>query len=357
MNPKINKSALVTGITGQDGSYLAELLLDRGYRVFGMVRRSSSSSTQRIDHLIQGDTPRVQLVPGDLADIASLRQVLEATRPDEVYNLAAQSHVSVSFQMPIYTSDVTGMGALRLLEALRELQMTDVRLYQAASSEMFGNATESPQSEQTPLMPRNPYAVAKVFAFHAVRTYREAYGMFAVNGILFNHESPRRGKQFVTRKISSGVAEIVHGKRESIALGNLAACRDWGYAGDYVEAMWQMLQQDSPSDLVVATGETHSVREFCDRAFAHAGLPLQWRGEGLNEHGVDKRGVTRVHVDPEYFRPAEVNYLLGNPARAKAELGWAPQVSFGQLVEMMVDADLAATGGGGAQAASRCASG
>lgn len=351
MSPKINKRALITGITGQDGSYLAELLLEHGYQVFGMVRRSSSSSTERIDHLLSQRSGKLELVLGDLADAASLRQVLEATQPDEVYNLAAQSHVSVSFKMPLYTSDVTGLGTLRLLEALRDLQLQDARLYQAASSEMYGNAAESPQHEQTPLMPRNPYAVAKVFAYHAVRTYREAYGMYAVNGVLFNHESPRRGMHFVTRKITHAVAEIAHGRRDHLALGNLEACRDWGFAGDYVDAMWRMLQQDSPRDYVIATGETHSVREFCARAFQRIGMPLTWRGDGLEEHGIDAQGRARVVVDPEYFRPAEVNLLLGDASLARQELNWKPQVTFSQLVDMMVDADLAEIDGGASSTA------
>ena len=341
MNSKSNKRALITGITGQDGSYLADLLLAKGYEVFGMVRRSSTSSTDRIDHLLGGDEPQVTLIYGDLADDASLRQVLDTVQPDEIYNLAAQSHVSVSFEMPVYTSDISGMGVLRLLEAMRELGLhPTTRFYQAASSEMFGNANEPMQDETTPLMPRNPYAVAKVFGFHAVRTYREAYGMFAVNGILFNHESPRRGLQFVTRKISHAVAEIAHGRREAVALGNLDACRDWGFAGDYVVAMWQMLQQETPEDYVIATGKTHSVREFCERAFHRIGTTLTWHGEGVDEHGTDEQGRSRVVVDPKYFRPAEVNSLLGDSGKATRQFGWRPQCDFGQLVDMMVDADV-----------------
>ena len=345
MNSQTAKRALITGITGQDGSYLADLLLAKGYEVFGMVRRSSTSSTDRIDHLLD-DPAKVTLVNGDLADDASLRQVLDLVRPEEIYNLAAQSHVSVSFEMPVYTSDVTGMGVLRLLEAVRELDLQPTtRLYQAASSEMFGNAVEAPQDETTPLMPRNPYAVAKVFGFHAVRTYREAYGIYAVNGILFNHESPRRGLQFVTRKISYAVAEIAHQRREAVALGNLDACRDWGFAGDYVEAMWQMLQQETPQDFVIATGKTHSVREFCERAFHRIGMTLNWRGAGIDEHGVDSQGRSRVVVDPKYFRPAEVNSLLGNASKAREQFGWEPQCNFEQLVDMMVDADVERLGG------------
>ena len=337
------RRALITGITGQDGSYLAEWLLERDYEVWGMVRRTSTSSTCRIDHLLEGGRP-LTLIAGDMADEASLRQVLEQSWPDEIYNLAAQSFVSASFQMPIFTGDVTGLGVMRLLESMRELGLSDARFYQASSSELFGNSSDRPQSEGTAFHPRNPYAVAKAYAFYAVQNFREAYGLHAVNGILFNHESPRRGKQFVTRKITSSVAEIVAGRLDVLRLGNLDALRDWGFAGDYVRAMWLMLQAEEPDDYVVATGLAHSVRQFCDRAFARAGLPLTWEGEGVEQRGVASDGRTLVAVDPAHFRPAEVDFLLGDAGKARRELGWAPEVSFAELVDMMVDADLQRAG-------------
>jgi GDPmannose 4,6-dehydratase len=317
------KKALVTGITGQDGSYLAELLLEKGYEVHGLVRRSSSFNTWRIDHV------RDQLVLhyGDLVDQNSLVRALEAVRPDEVYNLAAQSHVKVSFEMPEYTTDVTAIGVLRVLDAVRDLGL-HTRVYQAGSSEMFGLVHETPQSERTPFHPRSPYAVSKVFGHWTSVNYRESYGMHVSNGILFNHESPRRGENFVTRKITMAVAAIKQGRARELRLGNLDAKRDWGYAKDYVEAMWRMLQRETPDDYVIATGETHSVREFCEQAFGCVGL--DWKDF--------------VKVDPKYFRPAEVDLLLGDAAKARRELGWQPQVTFRELAKLMVEADLEMAG-------------
>jgi len=341
--PKNGKRALVTGITGQDGSYLAELLLGKGYEVFGMVRRSSSFNTGRIDHIYQDPHEidvRLRLVYGDLADGSSLDQLVKTIRPDEIYNLGAQSHVRVSFDIPEYTSEITGLGCIRLLEAIRETELT-CRFYQASSSEMYGKAVHTPQTERTPFHPRSPYACAKAFAFDATRNYRESYGMFAVNGIMFNHESPRRGETFVTRKITRAVARIGAGMQECLYLGNLAARRDWGFAGDYVEAMWLMMQADKPDDYVIATGESHSVREFCDLAFELGGLPITWRGEGMEQVGLDKAGKLRVRIDPRYFRPAEVDMMLGDASLARKELGWKPTVAFPELVRMMVEADMA----------------
>jgi GDPmannose 4,6-dehydratase len=318
-----SKKALVTGVTGQDGSYLAELLLEKGYEVHGLVRRSSSFNTWRIDHV----RDRLTLHYGDLVDQNSLVRTLEAVEPDEIYNLAAQSHVKVSFEMPEYTTDVTAIGVLRVLDAARDLGLK-TRLYQAGSSEMFGLVQETPQTETTPFHPRSPYAVSKVFGHWMAVNYRESYDLHVSNGILFNHESPRRGENFVTRKITMGVAAIKQGRQKELRLGNLDAKRDWGFAGDYVEAMWRMLQQEEPGDYVIATGETHSVREFCEEAFSHAGLDWQ-------EH---------VKVDPKYFRPAEVDLLLGDASKARGVLGWEPKVTFRELARMMVDADLEARG-------------
>jgi GDPmannose 4,6-dehydratase len=340
-------TALITGITGQDGSYLAELLLAKGYEVWGVVRRSSSFNRERIDHLYQDPAireVRLHLAYGDLNDASSLNRLLKLVRPAEIYNLGAQSHVKVSFEVPEYTAEVTGVGTIRLLEAMRELDL-NARFYQASSSELYGKAVETPQCETTPFYPRSPYAAAKAYAFYITRNYREAYGMFAVNGILFNHESPRRGEAFVTRKITTGVARIKAGLQERVTLGNLEAKRDWGYAGDYVEAMWMMLQTPQADDYVIATGETHSVREFCELAFARVGLSLQWRGSGVGETGIGPDGRVLVAVDPRYFRPTEVDLLLGDAGKAKRVLGWAPKVSFRQLVEMMVDADMARQAG------------
>ena len=317
------KKALITGITGQDGSYLAELLLEKGYDVHGLVRRSSSFNTWRID----GIRDRLELHYGDLVDQNSLMRTLEAIEPDEVYNLAAQSHVKVSFEMPEYTTDVTAMGVLRVLDAVRELS-PKTRVYQAGSSEMFGLIQENPQTERTPFHPRSPYGVSKVFGHWMAVNYREGYGMHVSNGILFNHESPRRGENFVTRKITMGLAAIRKGKTRELRLGNLEAQRDWGFAKDYVEAMWLMLQQEKPDDYVIATGETHSVREFLDEAFSYAGL--DWKGV--------------VKVDPKYFRPAEVDILQGDPSKARRVLGWQPKVTFKALVRLMVDADMEGQG-------------
>jgi GDPmannose 4,6-dehydratase len=314
-----SKKALVTGITGQDGSYLAELLLEKGYEVHGLVRRSSSFNTWRIDHVRN----RLILHYGDLVDQNSLMRTLDAVKPDELYNLASQSHVKVSFEMPEYTGNVTGIGVLRVLDAIRELGL-GTRVYQAGSSEMFGLVEETPQSETTPFHPRSPYAAAKVYGHWIAVNYREGYGMHVSNGILFNHESPRRGENFVTRKITMGLADIKKGKTRELRLGNLDAKRDWGYAKDYVEAMWLMLQKDQPDDYVIATGETRSVREFLEEAFSYVGLDWQ-------EH---------VVVDPKYFRPTEVDLLLGDPSKAHAGLGWKPRVSFKELVHLMVDADM-----------------
>jgi GDPmannose 4,6-dehydratase len=342
--PLIGRRTFITGITGQDGSYLAEFLLGKGYEVWGMIRRSSSFNTGRIDHIYQDPHAkelRLHLVYGDLNDASSLNKILKTVKPHEIYNLGAQSHVKVSFDVPEYTGEVTGLGTIRLLEAMRELSL-EARFYQASSSELFGKAVETPQRETTPFYPRSPYGAAKAYAFYVTRNYREAYGIFAVNGILFNHESPRRGETFVTRKITRAVARIAAGQQERLYLGNLDAQRDWGFAGDYVEAMWRMLQAAVPDDYVIATGETHTVREFCDLAFAHAGLPLRWQGSGPGEQGLDPSGRVLVQVDPRYFRPTEVDLLLGDPSKARKELGWQPTVSFRALVTMMVDADLKA---------------
>ena len=338
----MRRKALITGITGQDGSYLAELLLEKGYEVHGVVRRASTFNRQRIDHLrARRDLrDRLFLHYGDLGDAESLTTILSSVGPDEVYNLAAQSHVAISFKMPTYTGDVTGLGTIRLLEAVRR-EAPDVRYYQASTSELFGKVVEVPQRESTPFYPRSPYGVAKLFSFWSTVNFREAYGLHASNGILFNHESPRRGENFVTRKITRAVAEIVTGRRDSVALGNLNARRDWGFAGDFVVAMWMMLQTDEPRDYVVGTGEDHSVREFCEVAFHEADVELEWDGEGIDEVGRDRAtGMVRVEVNPKHFRPAEVETLLADPTKVKTELGWDPKVSFPELVQMMVRHDL-----------------
>ncbi len=338
------KKALITGITGQDGSYLTELLLEKGYEVYGIIRRSSSFNTGRIDHLYQdphADNLRLRLMYGDLNDASSLNKILKTVKPDEIYNLGAQSHVKVSFEIPEYTAEITGLGTIRLLEAMRELDL-DCRFYQASSSELFGRASEIPQNETTPFYPCNPYAAAKAYSFHVTRNYREAYGMFAVNGILFNHESPRRGETFVTRKITRGVARIRAGLDRCLYLGNLSAHRDWGFAGDYVQAMWHMLQADEPDDYIIATGVMHSVREFCTMAFTYAGLPLTWKGNGKDEVGIGPNGDVLVKIDARYFRPSEVDNLMGDATKAKKKLGWAPKVGFKELVLMMVQSDLTA---------------
>lgn len=340
------KSALITGVTGQDGAYLAELLLGKGYEVHGIKRRSSSFNTQRIDHLYEDPhEPDVQftLHYGDLTDSMNLIRILQQVKPDEIYNLGAQSHVQVSFETPEYTADVDGLGALRLLEAIRILGMEDsCRFYQASSSELYGRVQETPQRETTPFYPRSPYAAAKLFAYWIVVNYREAYGIHASNGILFNHESPLRGETFVTRKITRAAARIKHGLQDRLFLGNLDAKRDWGYAGDYVELMWLMLQQDKPDDYVMATGVTTSVREFVLAAFRRAGIELLFAGEGIAEKGVDAAtGRVLVEVDPRYFRPTEVDLLIGDASKAREKLGWKPRVDLPELIAMMVEADLA----------------
>jgi len=326
MTTTSTKRALITGITGQDGSYLADLLLTKGYEVHGLIRRSSSFNTERIDHLYRDPhdpETRLFLHYGDLSDGSALANLLAKVQPEEIYNLAAQSHVRVSFDVPEYTGDITGLGTVRLLEAIRDVGLKP-KFYQASSSELYGKVVETPQRETTPFHPRSPYAAAKAYAYYITQNYREAYGMFAVNGILFNHESPRRGETFVTRKITRALGRIKAGLQDKLFLGNLDAKRDWGFAGDYVEAMWMMLQADVPDDYVVATGETHSVREFLEVAASHAGVDV---GE-------------RVVVDPRYFRPAEVALLLGDPTKVRKALGWKPKVDFRGLVKMMVDADL-----------------
>ena len=343
--------ALITGITGQDGSFLAEFLLEKGYEVHGIIRRSSSFNTERIEHLYLDEWVRdmhrkrlLTLHYGDMTDSSSLIRIIGEVKPDEIYNLAAQSHVKVSFDVPEYTADTDAVGVLRLLEAVRILGLEKhCRIYQASTSELFGKVQEVPQSEATPFYPRSPYSVAKLYAYWIMKNYRESYGMFTANGILFNHESERRGENFVTRKITLAAARITAGLQEKLYLGNLNAMRDWGYARDYVECMWLILQQPEPDDFVVATGEFHSVREFTTLAFARAGINLRWEGEGLNEKGIDTAtGRILVEVDPRFFRPAEVEQLLGNPEKARRVLGWNPRAtSFERLVEIMVDADIA----------------
>jgi len=341
------KKALITGITGQDGSYLAELLLGKGYEVHGIIRRSSSFNTGRIDHLYNDPHTngiRLFLHHGDLSDSSNLSRLLEKIQPDEVYNLGAQSHVKVSFDIPEYTADVDGIGTLRILDAIREARIK-TKFYQASSSELFGKVQEVPQKETTPFYPRSPYGCAKLFAYWITKNYRESYGMFACNGILFNHESPRRGETFVTRKITRGLARIASGKHECIYLGNLDAKRDWGYAKDYVEGMWRMLQQKQPDDFVLATGETHSVREFIEECMKLLKIDFAWKGKGLREVGYDKKTKkTLIKIDSRYFRPAEVDLLLGDPSKAKKELGWKPETTFKKLVKIMLRDDLKAEG-------------
>jgi GDPmannose 4,6-dehydratase len=340
--PKRRK-ALLTGITGQDGSYLAELLLEKGYEVHGVIRRSSSFNTGRIEHIYQDPHDpdrRLILHYGDLNDASSLNRILRIVGPDEIYNLGAQSHVKVSFDTPEYTGEVTGLGAMRLLEAIREQQIKP-RIYQASSSEMFGKVAETPQNETTRFHPRSPYGVSKAYAYFSTINYREAFGLFAVNGILFNHESPRRGETFVSRKITRAVGRIKFGLQQTLYLGNLDARRDWGYAKDYILAMWMMLQQNDPDDYVIATGQSHTVRQFCELAFARAGIHLAWRGKGLEENGVDRdSGRVLVATDPRHLRPAEVDTLLGDASKAREKLGWSPSVTFNDLVDLMVDADM-----------------
>ena len=340
--------ALITGITGQDGSYLAEFLIEKGYEVHGLLRRSSSFNTGRIEHLYLDEWVRdmkkerlINLHWADMTDSSSLIRIIGEVKPTEIYNLAAQSHVKVSFDVPEYTADTDAVGVLRLLEAVRICGLEKVcKIYQASTSELFGKVQEVPQKETTPFYPRSPYAVAKLYGYWIMKNYRESYGMFAVNGILFNHESPRRGETFVTRKITLALARILAGKQEKLSLGNLSAKRDWGFAGDYVEGMWRMLQQEHPDDYVLATNETHTVREFAELAFRAADIELEWRGSGLEEKGYDRKsGRLLIDVDPRYFRPAEVELLWGNPAKAERELGWHRNVSFLELVRMMVRAD------------------
>lgn len=336
------KKALITGITGQDGSYLAELLLEKGYEVHGMIRRSSSFNTGRINHIYQDPHEKKRVLHlhfGDLSDSSNIGRLLEKIQPDEIYNLGAQSHVRVSFDVPEYTADVTGIGTLRLLDAVRETGIK-TKFYQASSSEMFGKAVELPLKETTPFHPRSPYGVAKVYAYWITKNYRESYGLFASNGILFNHESERRGETFVTRKITRALARIKHGSDEKLYLGNLDGKRDWGHAKDYVHGMWLMLQHDVPDDFVLATNETHSVREFAELAAGHLGFDIEWSRTGLSEKGVDKKtGKTIIEIDPKYFRPAEVDILLGDYTKAKNALGWEPKIKFEELVKIMTLAD------------------
>lgn len=344
------KKALITGITGQDGSFLAEFLLDKGYEVHGIIRRSSSFNTGRIEHLYLGEWIKdmhqkrlINLHYGDMTDSSSLIRIIQTIQPDEIYNLAAQSHVKVSFDVPEYTAETDATGPLRLLEAVRILGLEkNCRIYQASTSELFGLVQEVPQKETTPFYPRSPYGVAKLYGFWITKNYRESYGMFAVNGILFNHESERRGETFVTRKITLASTRIAKGLQRKLYLGNLSALRDWGYAKDYVECMWLMLQHDKPEDFVIATGEYHTVREFCTLAFKYAGIELSWEGEGINEKGINiANGDVLVEVDPSYFRPSEVEQLLGDPTKAKTLLGWNPnKTSFEDLVKIMVENDM-----------------
>lgn len=347
----MNKVALITGVTGQDGSYLAEFLIEKGYEVHGIIRRSSSFNTERIEHLYFEEWVRdmkrgraLNLHYGDMTDSSSLIRIIQQIQPDEIYNLAAQSHVKVSFDVPEYTAETDAVGTLRLLEAVRILGLEQkTKIYQASTSELFGLVQEVPQRETTPFYPRSPYGVAKLYGFWITKNYRESYGMFAVNGILFNHESERRGETFVTRKITLAAARIAAGEQDKLYLGNLSALRDWGYARDYVECMWLMLQHETPEDFVIATGEQHSVREFTERAFQEVGITLRWEGEGVDEKGIDTAtGRVLVEVDAKYFRPAEVETLLGDPTKAKELLGWNPRkTSFEELVRLMVRHDVA----------------
>ncbi len=350
MEANKKKVALITGITGQDGSYLAEFLLEKGYEVHGTLRRSSSFNTGRIEHLYLDEWVRdmkqsrqIELHYADMTDSSSLIRIIEKIKPDEIYNLAAQSHVKVSFDVPEYTADVDAVGTLRLIESVRIAGRADVtRIYQASTSELYGMVQEVPQRETTPFYPRSPYAAAKLYAFWIMKNYRESYGMYCVNGILFNHESERRGENFVTRKITIAAANIAGGLQDKLYLGNLNARRDWGYARDYVECMWLIMQQPEPDDYVIATGEYHTVREFCTLAFHYVGIELEWQGEGIDEKGIDKSsGRVLVEVDPKYFRPAEVEQLLGDPTKARTKLGWNPQKkTFDKLVRLKVEHDV-----------------
>ncbi len=334
---------MITGVTGQDGSYLAELLLEKGYEVHGMIRCSSTSNLSRIHSLCNERTPFF-LHQGDLCDSSSIQAMIEKISPDEIYNLAAMSHVQVSFDIPEHTANVDGLGTLRLLDAVRKFN-SSIRFYQASTSELFGKAQEIPQTEKTPFYPRSPYGVAKLYAYWIVVNYREAYGLHASNGILFNHESPRRGETFVSRKITLGIAKIVLGLQEKLSVGNLDSRRDWGYAKDFVEGMWRMLQNDQPSDYILATGETTSVRCFIELGFAEVGIEIEWWGQGLQEKGIDKAtGKILVEVSSQFFRPAEVDLLVGDPAKAKKELGWAPTTFLKELIKMMIQSDLEGVG-------------
>ena len=337
------KKALITGVNGQDGSYLTELLLDKGYQVHGIVRRTSSFSRARIDPIYgKNKQGELSLHYGDMSDEKNLRKLVDSIHPDEVYHLASQSHVGISFDMPEYSTDVNALGTLRLLEAIHDY-CPETRFYQASTSELFGRADESPQNEQTRFKPNSPYAVAKLYGYWMAVNYRQTYGLFASNGILFNHESPRRGENFVTRKITQTVAHIVTGKEECLRIGNMDAHRDWGYAPDYVRAMWLMLQQEQADDFVVATGEAHSVRELIEKAFAHVDIQIEWQGAGSEECGMNtETGKTVVQVDPKYYRPIDIDSVLGDASKAKRELGWKPEVKFDQLVEIMMEADLIA---------------
>jgi len=339
----MKKKALIIGITGQDGSYLAELLLEKGYEVHGTMRRSSSFNTGRIDHLqdfVHDDKNKIFMHYADLSDSSSLFHIIQKINPDEIYNLGAQSHVQVSFDIPEYTGDVDGLGVVRLLESVRVINKK-IKVYQASSSEMFGKVQETPQTEKTPFYPRSPYGCAKAYAFWIMKNYREAYGMFACNGILFNHESPRRGRNFVTRKITRTLCEIKLGRKQVLELGNLDAKRDWGYTKDYVEAMWLMMQQNKPEDYVIATGETASVRDFVDVCCKELGFDIVWEGKGTEEKGIDKKtGKVIVKVNPYYFRPTEVDLLLGDPSKAKKDLGWEPKVKYKELAKLMIQEDL-----------------
>ena len=336
----MKKTALITGVTGQDGSYLSEFLLEKGYDVHGMVRRTSTEKKERIEHL--RDNPRFHLHYGDMTDSLSIIRIIQLVQPDEIYNLAAQSHVHVSFDVPEFTANADGIGTLRILEAVRLLGLVDkCKIYQASTSELYGKVEECPQSETTPFHPYSPYAVSKQYAFWITKEYREAYGMFACNGILFNHESERRGETFVTRKITIAAAKIALGLQDKLTLGNLSSLRDWGYAKDYVECMWLILQQEKPDDFVIATGVQHSVREFCTLAFHHVGIDIEWTGDGVNEKGIDKKtNKVIVEVSPDFFRPTDVVNLWGNPEKARKVLGWNPlATSFEQLVKLMVESD------------------
>ena len=338
------KKALITGVTGQDGSYLAEFLLKKGYEVHGVMRRSSSFNTWRVNHLYKDPHERDHFILhfGDMSDATNVIRLIKQIQPDEIYNLAAQSHVKVSFETAEYTANCDGLGVLRVLEAVRLLDMIDnVKIYQASTSELFGKVIETPQTEKTPFYPRSPYGAAKLYAYWIIKNYREAYNMFACNGILFNHESPRRGQTFVTRKITMGLSKIKLGKQKKLYLGDIDTKRDWGYAPEYVESMWMMLQQDKPDDYVIATGETHTVREFIEEACKVLDIDLEWKGKGVDEVGIDRKtGKTIIEIDPRYFRPTDVQLLLGDASKAKKILGWEAKTKFNELVKIMIDGDM-----------------